>query len=359
MVTKTLLLAVVASCGLQWASAQEALGAGAPANYTPTSNFSWKNVYPAPLSVPAPKPEWVALLDKSKIANAPVVKKNPDGTLIPTDTTGKDPYCHWSFSQCRGKDDIFVCQKGNWALTYDDGPTAATPALLDYLDSLKVKATFFVIGGQVIQYPEILQRIHKAGHEIGLHTWSHSMLTSQTTDQIVAELKWTELAVKEVIGVSPKFMRPAYGDMDNRVRDIVKQLGFIPVIWNYDTFDWKLGTPGTDQASIEAKAKEWAAAAATAPEGGVSLEHDLKKETVDVAIKILPTIKGAYNLTTTSQCANMAYHQIYKETENQSQTSPSGNNSTSKPQNAAGSLKDQALMGASLMILPALLLNLF
>ncbi|KAG0168467.1 chitin deacetylase [Apophysomyces sp. BC1034] len=356
MVSKSLLLAVVASYALQLTSAQEALGAGAPANYTPTSNFPWKNIYPQPRIVPAPKAEWMALLDTSKIAQAPVAKKNPDGTLINPDTTGKDPFCAWSFSQCRGAEDIFSCQKGNWGLSFDDGPTPASPQLYDYLDSINAKATFFVIGGQVIQYPELLQRIHKAGHEIGLHTWSHSMLTSQTTEQIVAELKWTELAVKEVIGVSPKLMRPAYGDMDNRVRDIVKQLGFIPAIWNYDTFDWKLGTPGFDQASIEAKAKEWVAAAGTAQEGGVSLEHDLKKETIDVAIKIIPTLKTAYNLTTVGHCANLSFNQLYKETEKQNQTAQPGNSTNTKPQNAAGSLKDKALVGASLAVLSTLLM---
>ncbi|CAO3645843.1 unnamed protein product [Cunninghamella blakesleeana] len=265
--------------------------ASGAATYVPQNNFPWKNTYPAPLSVPEPKPEWVQLVKTDALPKAPISTKGPDGALIPPPPGGSDQFCHWSFSQCLRDTDIATCQKGNWAPTYDDGPTPVSAQLYDYLKQNNIKATFFVIGGNVIQYPDLLKRLHDEGHEIGIHTWSHQLLTSQTTEQIIAELKWTELAIKEVIGVSPRFMRPPYGDMDDRVRDIVKQLGFIPVIWNHDTFDWKLLANGITAAEIDKTINTWVTSAPTATIGGISLEHDVTQTGVDIAIKALPLLK--------------------------------------------------------------------
>jgi hypothetical protein len=175
-------------------------------SYVPTGTFTFKQTYPAPGSVPVPKPEWVAALDKSKIAAAPVIALSNGSPVNPT--PGSDPYCDWTFGGCTRADDIYQCKKGDWGITYDDGPTAFSPKLYDYLDSVNQKATLFVIGGQVLQFPELVQRAYKAGHEIAIHGFSHSYLTSQTTEQIVGELRWTEEAIKEVIGVSPKLFRP-------------------------------------------------------------------------------------------------------------------------------------------------------
>lgn len=58
------------------------------------------------------------------------------------------------------------------------------------------------------QFPDLLKRAYEAGHEIAMHTWSHSYMTTLTNEEVVAELKWTEQIIKEVIGVSPKYYRP-------------------------------------------------------------------------------------------------------------------------------------------------------
>ncbi|KAG2178850.1 hypothetical protein INT43_001696 [Umbelopsis isabellina] len=282
----------------------------AAASYVPTGTYTWKQTYPAPGSVPVPKPEWVAALDQSKIAQAPVVKLENGSPVNPT--PGSDPYCDWTFGGCTRADDIYECKKGDWGITYDDGPTTFSPKLYDYLDSINQKATLFLIGGQVLQFPELVQRAYKAGHELAIHGFSHSYLTSQTTEQIVGELRWTEEAIKEITGVSPKLFRPPYGDIDNRVRDIAVQLGYTPVIWNYDTDDWKLSeAAGFDAAWIDGNATAWANNASTATVGGLSLEHDLYAGTVDAAIRILPILKKAYNVIPVGQCHGLA--SVYKE----------------------------------------------
>jgi peptidoglycan/xylan/chitin deacetylase (PgdA/CDA1 family) len=65
-----------------------------------------------------------------------------------------------------------------------------------------------MIGGQVVAFPDLVTRAYKSGHELAMHTWSHSYLTTETNEQIVAELMWTATAIKEVTGVTPRFYRP-------------------------------------------------------------------------------------------------------------------------------------------------------
>lgn len=72
------------------------------------------------------------------------------------------------------------------ALTFDDGPSIFTPRVLDLLDQYHARATFFVNGDnfarghiddRATQWPDILRRMHRSGHQIGSHTWSHADLT--------------------------------------------------------------------------------------------------------------------------------------------------------------------------------------
>ncbi|KAI7828260.1 putative chitin deacetylase, partial [Gamsiella multidivaricata] len=116
--------------------------------------------------------------------------------------------CHWTCDGC-SSDDITACAAPNtWGLTFDDGPSTATPALLDFLKKDKLSATFFLIGSNVIQYPATVKRELAEGHHLASHTWSHHALTTLTNEQIVAEMKWTEKAVLAATGLKLKYMRP-------------------------------------------------------------------------------------------------------------------------------------------------------
>ncbi|KAI8339582.1 hypothetical protein BC941DRAFT_420891 [Chlamydoabsidia padenii] len=275
---------------------------------TPSAPFAFKETYPSGGSKPTPKPEWMELIKNANITNAPVVKAGANG---PTQSGSADPYCDWTFTGCTRPDDIVACPKGQWGITYDDGPTAFSGKLYDFLDTTQQKSTLFMIGGQVVAFPDLVTRAYKSGHELAMHTWSHSYLTTETNEQIVAELMWTATAIKEVTGVTPRFYRPPYGDIDDRVRSIGHALGFTPVIWNHDTDDWKVAEDKTfDEKWIDGNATKWASDAASATVGGISLEHDLYQKTVDAAIRILPTLQKAYKVTTVGQCVGQ---QSYKE----------------------------------------------
>jgi len=108
--------------------------------------------------------------------------------------------------------------------TFDDGPTHATATLLDYLDSVNQKTTFFQIGSQVISNYLLTQREFAAGHQIADHTWSHPNLTNLTSEQVYAELQWTLYAIEAAIGQIPKYFRPPYGYINDNVRRVAAQL---------------------------------------------------------------------------------------------------------------------------------------
>ncbi|KAI9314226.1 hypothetical protein BX666DRAFT_2054584 [Dichotomocladium elegans] len=265
------------------------------------ANAQFTETYPADGSVPTPKAEWLQLIANANIPNAPLVKANENGKAMNNSSyiVSTDNYCDWSFTGCTRETDIVTCPSGEWGLTYDDGPTEFSPALYDFLDKTQQKATFFLIGGQVVKFPDHAKRLHQSGHELAMHTWSHSYLTTLTNEQIVGELKWNELAIKEATGVTPKFFRPPYGDIDDRVRAIATALGFTPVIWDHDTNDWKVSEDSSFNVDwIDGNVTEWTQTASN----GVSLEHDLYQSTVDAAIRILPALQAKYKVMPVGAC---------------------------------------------------------
>lgn len=171
-----------------------------------------------------------------------------------------------------------------WGISYDDGPNQPnTNKVLDYLASpasLATFSTFFVVGSRVIEEPELLLRAHTEGHQIGIHTWSHPYLTNLTNDEIVAEIVYTAMAIYEVIGVVPKYFRPPYGNVDNRVRAIIKAMGLRNVMWALDSTD---SLPGQSAAGVEAVANDWMSNGIF---HAISLEHDL----LDIGSTTIPSV---------------------------------------------------------------------
>src|SRR5712672_3499391 len=74
------------------------------------------------------------------------------------------------------------------ALTFDDGPSESTPALLELLAAHNIKATFFMCGTNVRRLSEIAREVAAAGHEIGNHTDSHAALYFKSPEFIYREL---------------------------------------------------------------------------------------------------------------------------------------------------------------------------
>lgn len=210
--------------------------------------------------------------------------------------------CNKWCDQCNA-DDLFFCRSNNtWAITFDDGPQPITPSLLDYLKAEKLKATFFLVGTNVVQRPDIVRRQFAEGHHLASHTWSHKGLTALTNEQIVAEVKWTEKLIRELTGHRLKYVRPPYGDLDNRVRYVLKKLGYTVTVWSgaeFGTDDWKLPNQITEKEIVDTFVASLDAYVAGGRKGGmISLEHDLDVHMLNLAKKLVP-LGRARNITVT------------------------------------------------------------
>ena len=158
------------------------------------------------------------------------------------------------------------------ALTFDDGPSEKlTPRLLDLLGQHHIHATFFVIGENVAQHPEILQRAVREGHEIGNHSWSHPNLAKMSDDAVRSQIKRTEEAITGAIGSRPVLLRPPYGSITPRQKHLIHDdLGYEIILWDVDPLDWKEPGPNIVSSRI---LKE------TRP-GSIVLSHDIHAQTI-------------------------------------------------------------------------------
>jgi peptidoglycan/xylan/chitin deacetylase (PgdA/CDA1 family) len=133
------------------------------------------------------------------------------------------------------------------ALTFDDGPSESTPALLEYLAEQGVKATFFQCGVNVVRHGEIARAVHAAGHEIGNHTFSHMRLCPrigwklnlQSSKSIYREFSETQRVIEDAVGVVPSLLRAPYGLRWIGLRHAQKRLGLIGVMWTVIGHDWE------------------------------------------------------------------------------------------------------------------------
>ena len=98
------------------------------------------------------------------------------------------------------------------AITFDDGPNPDyTEELLSGLKERGVSATFFLLGKEVEQYPEIVKKIHEGGHLIGTHAYEHVNLSNLTDAAAIEQVDKTNAAIHEIIGVFPEYIRPPFG----------------------------------------------------------------------------------------------------------------------------------------------------
>jgi len=238
---------------------------------------------------------------------------------------GADGNCWWTCGGCLRSTDISTCpEKNTWGVSYDDGPSDHSPRVLKYLDEIKTKATFFVVGSRVLQNPVLLQAEYLLGHHIAAHTWSHHSLTNLTNEEIVAELGWSRKIITDVLGVTPLYMRPPYGDLDDRVRSIAMAMGMIPIQWTgtgddeFDTDDWRIpGNQTTGPESLFAFDRILGLAN-NLNTGFIVLEHDLWAQEVAMSVGyFLPAAAAhspAFKLESINQCLGIPLNNVYKET---------------------------------------------
>ena len=129
------------------------------------------------------------------------------------------------------------------ALTFDDGPSESTPALLEILAEQNVPATFFMCGKNVRRCPKIARQVVAAGHEVGNHTDSHPRLCLRSPEFIFGEMALAQETILQVTGVAPKLFRAPYGARWFGVRSAQQRLGLLGVMWTVIGRDWKWPSP--------------------------------------------------------------------------------------------------------------------
>ena len=165
------------------------------------------------------------------------------------------------------------------ALTFDDGPSPKyTPLLLDGLKERNVRATFFLLGQNVKENQELVQRMQAEGHLLGNHTYNHVQLNKIPETTARQEILKTNNEIYEATGKYPEYMRPPYGAWKKNMELCVEML---PVFWDIDTLDWK-------SQNVDAILK----AAGEEPEdGSIILMHDEYQTSVEAALLLIDRLK--------------------------------------------------------------------
>lgn len=125
------------------------------------------------------------------------------------------------------------------ALTFDDGPSESTPALLDLLAGHGVPATFFMCGSNVRRLPGVARAVAAAGHEVGNHTDSHPRLDFCSPEFIYRELAVAQESIHLHTGATPRLFRAPYGVRWFGLRRAQERLHLLGVMWTAIGCDWK------------------------------------------------------------------------------------------------------------------------
>ncbi|NLK00333.1 MAG: polysaccharide deacetylase family protein [Clostridia bacterium] len=126
------------------------------------------------------------------------------------------------------------------ALTFDDGPDeVACERILAILREHNVPATFFLVGENVVKYPEVVKNIFAEGHVIGSHSWSHHYMDEMSWGSIEREIHDTENAIHGLIGKDVALFRPPYGKLNRAALEFLGQDGYKVINWSSDSLDWK------------------------------------------------------------------------------------------------------------------------
>lgn len=125
------------------------------------------------------------------------------------------------------------------ALTFDDGPSEGTPAILDILAQYHVSATFFQVGSNVERLPDVARAVAAAGHAIGNHSYAHPLFCFRPPAFIEADLRRAQQAIQAHTGVEPEWFRAPYGVRWFGMGRAQQNLSLTGVMWTAIGYDWK------------------------------------------------------------------------------------------------------------------------
>ena len=176
------------------------------------------------------------------------------------------------------------------AITFDDGPSSqCTGRLLDGLKERNVKATFFLIGENAKENPEMVKRLDEEGHLIGNHTYHHVEITKVSDEEAKKEILDTNKVITSITGKSVEYMRPPFGLWQ---RNLEMEIEVLPVMWTIDPLDWT--TENVDEIVNKVVTE--------AEENDIILLHDCYDSSVDAALRIIDILqKKGFEFVTVDQ----------------------------------------------------------
>lgn len=158
------------------------------------------------------------------------------------------------------------------ALTFDDGPHPDyTGPLLDGLKERGIRATFFLVGTQIQYAPELVGRMAREGHQIGVHTYSHVNVAGLEREEFRLQVEGTRRLIYSMLGERELWLRPPYGMLDENVQSWAD--GPI-VLWSVDPEDWKDDNVNRIKAHLISHARD----------GDIILMHDIYPSSVEAAL---------------------------------------------------------------------------
>lgn len=166
------------------------------------------------------------------------------------------------------------------SLTFDDGPNPeTTPRLLNILKEKDVKATFFMLGQNVVKNEALVKRVADEGHEVASHSYSHPQLTGVDAQRVKDEVQKADKAIYHAVGKLPTDFRPPYGAVNKDVAAIIGK----PIIqWSVDSQDWQ----SHNAEAIIKRIDE------TAYNDTIVLMHDIHPETVEAVATVIDRLRG-------------------------------------------------------------------
>lgn len=247
-----------------------------------------------------------ALLSANGLRADDIVKKGlvlqlPEGSIVPELWPAPTPEPLATFTTdvppqeaptiYLGRDDL-----KRVALTFDTGYDPEINAeIAALLAERNVRATFFVVGRGVEQYPEVVADIVRYDHELANHSWSHQDLTEMTPAQVRAEIRDTEQQVQELApgATTQPFFRAPFGYVDDTVDRIAKEEGFYVVDWTFDSLDWIEDiTPDEVRWTVERKLRP----------GAIVVMHGSSEATLEALPVVLDMLEGnGYEAVTLSE----------------------------------------------------------
>ncbi|MGN1126542.1 MAG: polysaccharide deacetylase family protein, partial [Ruminococcus sp.] len=200
------------------------------------------------------------------------------------------------------------------ALTFDDGPNGdSTLSIINTLKQYNGRATFFVVGSQVTEYPDVLKKTYDEGHEIGSHSWDHQYADSLGYKEQEQEVLKNDEAIKNILGVYPTVFRCPGGITGKYYEQCRMPL----IYWSIDTVDWK-----TKDSNATFNAIKKVFSKGETLDGDIVLMHDIQNSTPAAVKNICKYLsKKGYQMVTISEMAyykgvkfegGKAYYDFYK-----------------------------------------------